>query len=309
MNKCLVVLAGPTAAGKTDLGVWLAQQWQIPVISADSRQFYKEMSIGTAKPTPAEMQGVPHYFIDSLSVHAPYSAGHFEREVLELLDTLFLQHHFVLMVGGSGLFIQAVCEGMDELPELPEGLREQVMEEFARGGLEPLLAELAQKDPIYYEQVDKANYARVIRAIEVIRSTGQPFSSLRKKEAAPRPFQTIKIVVTPPRDLLYARVNRRVDLMMQAGLLEEARGLFHLRHLNALQTVGYQEFFEHFEGHTTLEEAVELLKRNTRRYAKKQLTWFRRDVPAEAWFEPQQREEIKAFAENALREVGCFEGH
>ena len=287
----LLVIVGPTAVGKTDTCVWLAKQLGAPVISADSRQFYREMHIGTAKPDPEELRGVPHYFLGHLSIEDSYSVGDFEREALAKLEELFQWHPMVIMTGGSGLFMKGVCKGMDDMPELAAGVREQLMEEFGQNGLTPLLRELEARDPEYYDQVDRANHARVIRALEVIRSSGEPFSKFRSQAPKPRAFSSIAIGLDRPREQLYERINLRVDRMMQAGLLEEVKGLAGYRHLNALQTVGYKEFFPYLDGHYYLDEAVRLLKRNTRRYAKKQLTWFKRD-PDIAWFHPEEREQL-----------------
>jgi tRNA dimethylallyltransferase len=298
-SPLLIAVVGPTAVGKTDLCVRLARRLGAPVLSADSRQFYREMRIGTAKPSMEEQGGVPHYFIDSRSVAEHYSVGDFEREALSLLEDLFRRHRAVVLTGGSGLFVQAVCEGIDDIPPLGEGVRERLMEEFAEAGLAPLLAELEASDPDYFREVDRANHARVIRALEVIRSSGQPFSRFRKREAAPRPFGILKIGLQRDRAELYARIDRRVEGMVAAGLEEEARGLWPLAHLNALQTVGYQEFFDYFDGKMGRDEAISKLQQHTRRYAKRQLTWFKRDAGVR-WFHPDDWEGIWGLVEASL---------
>ncbi|WP_375434002.1 tRNA (adenosine(37)-N6)-dimethylallyltransferase MiaA [uncultured Hymenobacter sp.] len=280
----LVVVAGPTAVGKTALCVQLAQHFRTEVVSADSRQFFRETSIGTAKPTAAEMQGVPHHFIDSHSISEDYSAGRYEVDCLALLDTLFQQHRIVLLTGGSGLYLQAVTDGLDELPAADPAVRVQLQQELATHGLEPLVAELAHLDPVAYNRIDRQNPQRVLRAVEVCRATGQPFSSFHTagRSAAVRPFRVIKVALTRERDELYQRIDQRVDQMLEAGLLAEVQSLLPFRHHNALQTVGYQEIFGFLDGLHDWPEAVRLLKRNTRRYAKRQLTWLRRD-PEYQW--------------------------
>lgn len=286
---------GPTAVGKTDLCVQLAKHFDTEIISADSRQFFREMQIGTAKPTPGEQQGVKHHFVDSHSITEEYSAGAFEQDVLALLEQLFRQHNVVLMTGGSGLYVRAVLEGMDEMPEVDPQVREELTEKYEQEGLEPLLDQLQQLDPLYFAQVDKANPQRVIRALEVCRSSGQPYSSFRKSERTERPFNIIKIALTRDRAELYSRIDQRMDLMLEQGLLEEAKALYPYREHNALQTVGYKEVFDFMEGKYDWEEAVRLLKRNSRRYAKRQLTWFSKHPEEYTWFHPEQWQEIVAY--------------
>ena len=275
----LLVVAGPTAGGKTALCVQLAQHFQTEIVSADSRQFFREMSIGTAKPTPAEMQGVPHHFVDSHSIREDYSAGRFEVDCLQVLDGLFQRHPVVILTGGSGLYLQAVTDGLDELPAADPAIRVQLQQELAEHGLTHLVAELARLDPVAHARIDKQNHQRVLRAVEVCRATGQPFSSFHTtgRTAAPHPFQVIKVALTRDREELYERINRRVDQMLEAGLLAEVEALLPYRHHHALQTVGYQEIFGFLDGLYDWPEAVRLLKRNTRHYAKRQLTWLRRD--------------------------------
>ena len=280
----LVVVAGPTAVGKTALCVQLAQHFRTEVVSADSRQFFRETSIGTAKPTPAEMQGVVHHFVDSHSITEEYSAGRYEADCLLLLDKLFRQHRVVVLTGGSGLYLQAVTDGLDELPTTDPAVRTQLQQELAAHGLEALVAELARLDPVAHRRIDRQNPQRVLRAVEVCRATGQPFSSFHTagRSVAERPFRVIKIALTREREELYRRIDQRVDEMLEAGLLAEVQALRPFRHHNALQTVGYQELFDYLDGIYDWPEAVRLLKRNTRRYAKRQLTWLRRD-PEYRW--------------------------
>jgi tRNA dimethylallyltransferase len=297
----LIVVVGPTAVGKTDLCVRLANHFGTEIISADSRQFYKEMSIGTAKPSAEEQQGVPHHFVDSHRITEEYNAGAYEQEVLHLLQRLFKEHNSVILTGGSGLYVRAVTEGMDEMPETDPAVREQLTETFRQQGLEPLLKQLQQLDPVYFERVDQANSQRVIRALEVCLSSGEPYSSFRKSGQQERPFQIIKIGLTRDRQELYTRIDQRMDQMLEGGLLEEARRLYPYRQLNALQTVGYQELFGFLEGQWDWAEAVRLLKRNSRRYAKRQLTWFKKD-PEWVWFHPGQLEQVLNFIGEQLQD-------
>ncbi|MCB0585569.1 MAG: tRNA (adenosine(37)-N6)-dimethylallyltransferase MiaA [Phaeodactylibacter sp.] len=276
-KKHLLVVGGPTASGKTAFAIRLAQHFNTAIVSADSRQFYREMNIGTAKPTEEELAQAPHYLINSLSIEEEYSVGDFERDALQLLGRLFQKHDIVILAGGSGLYIKALCEGLDEFPEVPAAIRQSVEQDYREKGLAFLQEELARTDPDYYEEVDRQNPHRLIRALAVFRASGQPFSSFRKAIIQPRPFTPIYLQLHWPRQELYRRINRRVEQMMAAGLAEEARTLFPRRRLTALQTVGYQELFDHFDGKHSMEEAITLIKRNTRRYAKRQLTWYRRD--------------------------------
>jgi len=276
-NKHLIVIAGPTASGKTSLAIGLAQHYDAAILSCDSRQFFREMSIGTAKPTATELAAAKHYFINSLSIEEAYSIGDFERDALALLDDYFQDNDIAIMAGGSGMYIKAVCEGLDDYPEVAKGVREALNQKFEEEGLAALQAELQAKDPDYYAKVDQQNHMRLIRALEICRTTGKPFSSFQNQAKALRPFNCLKVGLRWDRAVLYDRINRRVDLMMEAGLLEEVKQLERYRNLNALQAVGYKEFFDYLDGNISLERAVELVKRNTRRYAKRQLTWFRRD--------------------------------
>jgi tRNA dimethylallyltransferase len=290
-NKNLIVIAGPTAIGKTALGVTLAKLFKTNVISADSRQFFKEMSIGTAKPTTAEMQNITHHFINSHSITEAYNVGRFESEAIELLDQLFKSKDEVIMVGGSGLYIDAVCKGFDELPEADETVRSKISSMLEKDGIESLQELLKKLDPVYYSKVDLNNPQRLSRALEVCLTTGIPYSTLREGKTKKRNFNIIKIGLNTSREILYDRINKRVDEMMNQGLLEEVKSLQEYKTANALQTVGYKELFDHLENKTDLKTAIDLIKQNTRRFAKRQLTWFRRD-PEMKWFEPDEMEDI-----------------
>ncbi len=290
-QKTLIVVAGPTAIGKTALAIKLAQFYQSEIISADSRQFFKEMHIGTAKPSTEELVAAPHHFIDSHSIKTLFSTGDFEVQALQLMDELFKKHNVIIMVGGSGLYIDAVCKGLDDLPEIDLNIREALNQKLAAEGIESIKKELEKLDPEYYAKVDQSNPQRMIRGLEVVLSSGEKLSSFLTANKKERPFQIIKIGLNMDRALLYERINHRVDLMMQAGLLEEAKSLLPHRQYNALNTVGYSELFEYFDGKTDLTSAVAMIKQNTRRFAKRQLTWFRRDENT-AWFDPNQDEDI-----------------
>ncbi|MBQ2373708.1 MAG: tRNA (adenosine(37)-N6)-dimethylallyltransferase MiaA [Alistipes sp.] len=287
----LVVVVGPTGSGKSALAVKLATHLNAPIISTDSRQVYRGMPIGTAQPTADEQAAAKHYFIADREVEDDFNCGKYEEEALALLDELFAENEYVVAVGGSGLYVQALCEGMDDLPDADPALRESLKQRLESEGLDSLVAELRRLDAKYAEEVDVCNPARVMRALEVCLATGRPYSEQRKGVTAERPFHIIKIGTDMPRDVLYDRINRRVDMMVEEGLEAEARSMYPKRHLNALQTVGYRELFEYFDGNCTFEEAVELVKRNSRRYAKRQLTWFRRDENT-AWFHPNDLEAI-----------------
>lgn len=294
MKKNLIIIAGPTAVGKTALSIELAKFYNCPIISADSRQFYKEMSIGTAKPTKEEMQDVPHYFIDNISIHDTYNVGQFERDAIDCIENLFKEHEQIILVGGSGLYINAILNGVDEFEEIPSQIREQLIKNFEEKGLIYLQEELKQLDEVYYHQVDLNNPQRIMRALEVCIHNNKPYSSFRTKEKKQRPFDTINILINTERETLYARINKRVDMMMQNGLLEEVKSLYPYKHLNALNTVGYKELFDFMDGKYTLEDAINLIKQNSRRYAKRQLTWFNHQGDFET-FEPTDIEKIKAY--------------
>lgn len=273
----LILIGGPTASGKTDLAIALAQHLNTVILSADSRQFYRELRIGNARPDAEELAAAPHYFIADRSVEAPLSAGAYAREALALLEDIYRRHDTAIVVGGSGLYLKALTEGLDEFPEVPAAVRAQLEALYQQKGLAALQRELAAADPTYYAEVDRANPARLLRALAVCRASGQPYSYFRTALPADRPFQPHYLTIDWPRDLLYERIDLRVERMLQQGLVEEARSLYPLRHLSPLQTVGYQELFAHFEGHYDLPTAIGLIQRNSRRYAKRQLTWLRRD--------------------------------
>jgi tRNA dimethylallyltransferase len=283
-TKTLIVIAGPTASGKTAAAIELAKYYKTVIVSADSRQFYREMSIGTAKPNDEELAAVKHYFINSLSVTETFTAGDYEKQSLDLLNDLFKIHDVVILVGGSGLFIKAVCEGFDEFPDPAPGLREKLNNELNEKGIGFLQEKLKTADPEYYKLVDINNPQRVIRALEVFESSGKPFSSYRKSANAKRPFRIIKLGLNLQRETLYQRINNRVDDMVKLGLVEEANSLLPYRHFNALNTVGYSELFDYFDGKTDLPTAIDLIKQNTRRFAKRQITWFGKDDGI-LWFE------------------------
>ena len=293
----LIVVGGPTGSGKSALAVEIAKHFNAPIISTDSRQMYRGMAIGTAQPTAEELAAVKHYFIADREPEDDFNCGRYEVEALALLDKLFAENRYVVAVGGSGLYIQALCSGMDALPEANEELRNNLKNRLANEGVESLFAELQSLDPAYAEVVDRCNPARVMRALEVCISSGRPYSEQRSGTTSERPFHIIKIATDMPRDILYDRINRRVDMMVEDGLIAEAEAMYPKRHLNALQTVGYREVFDYFDGKCSLDEAIELVKRNSRRYAKRQMTWFRRDSEFR-WFAPAELSEIIAYIEN-----------
>lgn len=291
MDKTLIVITGPTAVGKTQLCLDIARHFDIPVINADSRQIYKELSIGTAKPTDAEMQGIKHYFVGTLSLHDYYSASLFEQQAIEVLEDLFKTGNYALMSGGSMMYIDAVCDGIDDIPTIDDLTRETMKRRLNEEGLERLCEELQRLDPEYYAIVDRQNPKRVVHALEICTMTGKTYTSFRKRAKKERPFRIVKIGLNRDREELYGRINARVDQMMQQGLLKEATSFYNLKSLNALNTVGYKELFNYIEGRWPLDEAVERIKGNTRRYARKQLTWYKKD-PNIRWFHPDQKEDI-----------------
>lgn len=297
MSGTLIVVCGPTASGKTKLALQLAQHFSAEVISADSRQVYKELKIGSAPPSEAELNEVKHHFIASRNLDEDYNAGAFEKDVLTLLDKLFQVNKYAILVGGSGLYIDAVCNGFDKVPSSFPELRKQLQDLYEAEGIEPLQQKLKELDPAYYAKIDLSNPQRLMRALEVCMGTGKPYSLLREGKKNTRDFRIIKIGLELPRDVLYKRIDARVDEMMKAGLLEEAKNLISKKELNALQTVGYKELFDFFETTTTLEEAIDLIKRNSRRYAKRQMTWFRRDKEIQ-WFGPDDLISVTQFIES-----------
>ena len=290
-DKTLIVITGPTAVGKTQLCLDIAKHFDIPIINADSRQIYKELSIGTAKPSAEEQQKIKHYFVGALSLEDYYSASLFETQVMELLSTLFKTSDYALMAGGSMMYIDAVCDGIDDIPTIDDETRATMKQRLADEGLSKLCEELQRLDPEYYEIVDRQNPKRVVHALEICTMTGRTYTSFRKREKKERPFRIVKIGLNREREELYNRINARVDEMIQKGLLKEAESVYSLRELNALNTVGYKELFDYFDGRWPLEEAVERIKGNTRRYARKQLTWYKKD-PQIRWFHPDQKKEI-----------------
>jgi len=301
MKKHLIVIAGPTGIGKTDLSIRLAKQYQAEIISCDSRQFYREMNIGTAVPNKTDLAEVKHHFIQNLSIENPYTVGDFEKDALTKIDELHQKNDVVIMVGGSGLYIDAVCKGLDDFPKIPTDIRARLNQRLVHEGIESLEQELNKLDPDYHKIVDKSNPHRIIRALEVCLVSGKAFSSFRKKQEKTRAFNTIKIILNRDRETLYERINLRVNQMMKEGLLEEVKNLLPYREFNALQTVGYKELFAYFDGECNLETAIEEIKKNTRRYAKRQMTWFRRD-PETLFFNPEEDKNINAYLEQQLKD-------
>lgn len=294
----LIVLLGPTGVGKTELSLRIAEHFGSSIISADSRQVYKDLTIGTAAPTLQQKQRVPHYMVDMLELTDYYSASQFEQDCLTLLENLFKEKNTVVMAGGSMMYIDAVCKGIDEIPTISQEIRDELYARFQQEGLEPILQELKEKDPQHYDLVDKMNYKRVIHAVEVCRMSGKTYTSFRTNSKKERPFNLLKVGLNRDREELYERINKRVDQMMGDGLLEEARKVFPFRHLNSLNTVGYKELFNHLSGEWDLDYAVEKIKRNSRVYARKQLTWFKRDPEIE-WFNPDHQEMILKYLSHA----------
>ncbi|MCU0462378.1 MAG: tRNA (adenosine(37)-N6)-dimethylallyltransferase MiaA [Bacteroidales bacterium] len=283
MKNILIVLLGPTGVGKTDVSIDIANHFKCEIISADSRQFYREMQIGTAVPSNDQLKLIRHHFIRFIPVNDYYSSNLYERDVLKLLPSLFEKNKLVLMTGGSGMYVDAVCEGIDDIPDTDPSIREKYTCIYKEQGIEGLRIALRILDPEHYEKIDLKNPKRIIRALEVCETTGRPYSSFLVKKKRERDFEIIKIGLERPREELYNRINLRVDKMVEEGLEEEARSLFELKHLNALKSVGYSEFFDYFEGKISREKAIELIKRNTRRYAKRQMTWWARDNEIK-WF-------------------------
>ncbi len=298
-NKTLISIVGPTAIGKTDLAITLAKALQTEIISCDSRQFFKELKIGTAPPDEQDLDEVPHHFIHHLSIFDSYSVGDFERDALQKIDELFVKNDTVVMVGGSGLYEKAVTEGLDDFPEVDSSIRENLNALFEKEGIQPLQDQLKTLDPIFFGEIDRQNHKRLIRSLEICIGTGKPYSSFRTNQTKKRSFKTIKIGLNIDREDLYHRINTRVDRMMEKGLLEEAKQFYSHQDLNALQTVGYREFFTFFDGTGNLNFAIEDVKKNTRRFAKRQLTWFKKDAQIK-WFTPEDVQKIKHYIKNPI---------
>ena len=299
MINNLIVLLGPTGVGKTDIAVDLARWFNCDIISADSRQFYREMKIGTAVPSDEQLKSVSHHFIRFLSVDSYYSSSLFERDVMNILPGLFSKNNIVIMAGGSGMYIDAVCQGTDDIPDVEEPIRVKYNSMYLESGIEGLRRALRLLDPEHYNKVDLKNHKRIIRALEICESTGRPYSSFLLRKKRERDFRIIKIGLNREREELYDRINRRVDEMIADGLEEEARELYRFRKLNALNTVGYREFFDYFEGNVSKEKAIDLIKRNSRRYAKRQMTWWARDKEIN-WFQAENKDDIQRFAERSV---------
>ena len=295
--KTLFVLLGPTGVGKTALSIRIAQHINAPIISADSRQLYKDLVIGTAAPTPQQLTQVKHYMVGTLGLTDYYSASQYEEDVLLLLEELYKNFSAVVLTGGSMMYIDAICKGIDEMPTVTPEIREAIWYQYEQEGLAQILEELKEKDPIHYKEVDRNNYKRVIHAVEMCRMTHRPYSSFRTQTQKKRPFRIIKIGLTRPREELYERINQRVDEMINDGLVDEARKFETCRELNSLNTVGYKELFHFFDGNGSLEEAIEKIKRNSRVYARKQMTWFKRD-PEIHWFHPEDIQDIFGLIQN-----------
>jgi tRNA dimethylallyltransferase len=299
MPKTLVVLTGPTGIGKTAISIDLARYFRSEIISCDSRQIFKELNIGTAVPSSKELQAVRHHFIQTHSVAENYNASRYEIEALKLLENLFQKYDILFLVGGSMLYIDAICKGIDSMPDADPEIRAKLKRQLKEEGLESLRFQLKKLDPEYYKKVDLKNPARIIHALEISLVSGKPYSSFRTNPNKPRPFKIVKIGLNTDREKLHQRINQRVDLMVENGLIEEARKVYSQKHLTALNTVGYRELFAWFDGELSKQKAIELIKRNSRRYARKQLTWFRRDEEMR-WFEPGDMKEIIEYVKTTM---------
>ncbi|MFC2090237.1 tRNA (adenosine(37)-N6)-dimethylallyltransferase MiaA [Bacteroidota bacterium] len=300
MSKFLVIIAGPTACGKTATGIALAKHYKTEIISADSRQIYKETSIGTAVPSPEELKTVAHHFIQEISLNNYYNASMYELDVLKRLKQLYEKYRVIFMVGGSGMYINAVCFGIDDLPTVDQKIRTNLAEKFEKEGLVSLQEKLKQLDPVSYERIDLNNQYRVLKALEISIQTGRPYSSFLTHQKRERDFQIIRVGLDMDREILYKRINSRVDEMMKNGLMEEVKGLIEFRSSNALKTVGYRELFSYLDKKISMEEALDLIKRNTRKYARKQLTWFRKDKLF-PWFHPQNLDIISEYIDQEMQ--------
>lgn len=299
MRKTLIVLTGPTGIGKTTVGINIAQHFKTEIVSSDSRQIFKELTIGTAVPNTKELSAVKHHFIHSHSIFDSYNASRYETEALQLLETLFGENNIIVLVGGSMLYIDAICKGIDIMPDIDTEIRNSLKEKLEKEGLSGLRLQLKKQDPDYYKTVDLKNPARIIHALEICLMTGKPYSSFRSNKKKQRPFSIIKIGLNTDRKILHNRINNRVDLMIDAGLEKEAKSVYQYKNLNSLNTVGYREMFSYFDGDISKEKAIELIKRNSRRYARKQLTWFRKDDEMK-WFEPNQTQEIIEYISSTI---------
>ncbi len=299
MDKYLIIILGPTGVGKTELSLRIAEKLGSPIISADSRQLYKDIPIGTAAPTAEQMKRVKHYMVGTLDLNDYYSASQFEEDVISLLGDLHKTIPAVVMTGGSMMYIDAVTKGIDDIPTVRADIRQKVWKDYEEKGLAPILEELKRCDPIHYEEVDRNNYKRVVHAVEICRQTGMPYSSFRTKSRKERDFKIIQIGLKRDREELCDRINLRVDSMMEEGLLEEAKKVYPLKHLNSLNTVGFKELFKYFDGEWTLDFAIEKIKRNSRVYARKQMTWFKRDNEIK-WFNPDDEPEIMEYIEQCI---------
>ena len=301
MTSYLLVIEGPTAVGKTDLSIAIAKHYNTEIISCDSRQFYKEMIIGTAVPSERHLLEIPHHFIHQLSIHDSYSVGQFELDAVKKIKSLHLDNQIVIMVGGSGLYVDAVCKGLDEFPDVPKNIRATLNSRFKKEGLSVLKKELEILDPKYFSEIDKENPQRIIRALEICIESGKPYSSFKRHQNKKRAFTVIRISLERNRKKLYERINQRVDLMMQEGLLEEVKSLHQYKHMNALQTVGYKELFTFIDGEQKIEDAVIEIKKNTRRYAKRQMTWIRRE-PKDLIAHPDDTQNILHQIDSLIKE-------
>lgn len=300
MAKTLIVITGPTGIGKTRVGINIARHFHTEIVSADSRQIFKELTIGTAVPEPNELEMVKHHFIQTHSIAENFNASRYETEALQLLEKLFQKNEIVVMVGGSMLYIDAICKGIDSMPDADPEIRSKLKKQFEENGIESLRLQLKTLDPEYYKMVDLKNPNRIIHALEISIQTGLPYSSFRSNQAKKRPFEILKIALNGEREDLHKRINLRVDKMVESGLEKEARSVYPYKKLNALNTVGYREWFAYFDGEIARDKAIELIKRNSRRYARKQITWFRKDKNV-VWFEPSQTNKIIAFIETQLK--------
>lgn len=300
MKKILIILLGPTAVGKTDTALDIAGHFGTEIISCDSRQFYREMRIGTAVPTDNQLKTIRHHFVGFLSVKDYYSASQFENDVLKLLSEFFIRNNIIIMTGGSGLYIDAVCNGIDDIPDVDPIIRERCIRKYREEGIESLRVSLRLLDPEYYEKVDLRNYKRIIRALEICETSGRPYSSFLNNIKKERDFRIIRIGLERSREDLYKRINQRVDNMVELGLEKEARGLYGLKDMNALNTMGYKEFFNYFDNKISREKAIDLIKRNSRRYAKRQITWWAKEKDIK-WFHPGLKNDIISYIEEQIK--------